>query len=46
MKEEELAVQKREKNAVVKLVPADLLVHRRDEIETMISQRAYELFEG
>jgi HSP20 family molecular chaperone IbpA len=43
---EELAAQKREKNAVVKLVPADLLARRRDEIDRMIAQRAYELFEG
>jgi HSP20 family molecular chaperone IbpA len=43
---EELAARKPEKNALVKLVPADLLAHRRDEIDRMIAQRAYELFEG
>ena len=43
---EELAAQKPEKNALVKLVPADLSAHRRDEIDRMIAQRAYELFES
>ena len=43
---EELAAQKHEKNTVVKLVPADLVAHRREEIDRMIAQRAYELFEG
>jgi HSP20 family molecular chaperone IbpA len=40
------ALMKREKNAVVRLVPADLLVHRRNEIDGMIALRAYELFEA
>jgi len=43
---EELTPQKREKSAVVKLVPAGLLTHRKNEIDRMIAQRAYELFEG
>ena len=45
MKEESTA-QKREKSTVVKLVPAALLAHRREEIDEMIARRAYELFEG
>ena len=42
---EELTAQKREENVVVKLVPADFLAHQRDDIDRMIAQRAYELFE-
>ncbi len=42
---EELAAQKRENNVVVKLVSADLLAHRRDELDRLIAQRAYERFE-
>ena len=37
--------QNPEKNAVVKLIPADLLTRRRQEIDEMIAQRAYQLFE-
>lgn len=44
MKEESPA-QKREKKTVVKFVPAEILAHRRNEIEGLIAQRAYELFE-
>jgi HSP20 family molecular chaperone IbpA len=43
---EELTAQKQRKNAVVKLVPAELLARRREEINRMIAQRAYQLFEG
>lgn len=43
---EEPATQKRQKDVVVKLVPAELLAHRRGEIDRMIARRAYELFEG
>lgn len=43
---EEPAIQKRQKDVVVKLVPAELLAHRRGEIDRMIARRAYELFEG
>ncbi|MGH9738803.1 MAG: DUF2934 domain-containing protein [Candidatus Acidiferrales bacterium] len=43
---EELATQKREKHMVVKLVSPELLARRREEIDEMISLRAYELFEG
>lgn len=42
---EESPVQKREKKAVVRLVPAEILAHRRKEIEGLIAQRAYQLFE-
>lgn len=43
---EEPAAQKRQKSTVVKLVPAEVLAHRRSEIEGLIAQRAYQLFEG
>lgn len=43
---EEPAAQKRQKDIVVKLVPAEILTHRRNEIEGLIAQRAYQLFEG
>ena len=43
---DELAAQKREKNIAVKLVPAELLTHRKDELDEIIAQRAYRLFEG
>ncbi len=43
---QESAAQKRQKDTVVKLVPAEILAHRRNEIEGLIAQRAYQLFEG
>lgn len=43
---EGLPAQKRETKTVVKLVPPELLTHRREEIDRMIARRAYELFEG
>lgn len=42
----ESVIQKREKNVVVKLSPAELLDRQREQIDGMIAQRAYELFEG
>lgn len=43
---EKVAAQELKRSVAVKLVSVDLLAHRKDDIDRMIEQRAYELFEG
>jgi len=43
---EQSAPQRREPTIPVKLVPADVLLNRKNEIQNMISRRAYELFKS
>jgi hypothetical protein len=43
---EQSAPPRREATTPVKLVAADVLLNRKDEIQNVIAHRAYELFEG
>ena len=43
---EQSASQRREATTPVKLVAADILLNRKNEIQNMIARRAYELFES